>query len=146
MVAKNLQYLQQIVIKHLNSIRTVFPASKNLLCRWHIEKNVLTHCKKHVNAEDKRDSFIKDYTDIVYSSNEAVFYLKLDLFKAKYSEFSCALDYVLETFTLKSQFVEAWTTSIRHFNSINTSRVESSYLNAVYVQKSIIQKIVFLIT
>ena len=35
----------------MNSISLVFPDSKNLICVWHINKNVLAHCKKYFNEE-----------------------------------------------------------------------------------------------
>jgi hypothetical protein len=31
----------------IKAIRVVFPESKNLLCRWHINKNISANCKKH---------------------------------------------------------------------------------------------------
>ena len=30
----------------MNVVRLVFPTTTNLLCRWHISKNVLANCKK----------------------------------------------------------------------------------------------------
>ncbi|XP_028052909.1 protein FAR1-RELATED SEQUENCE 5-like [Camellia sinensis] len=37
----------------MNAICTVFPATTNLLCRWHIGKNVLANCKKMFETKDK---------------------------------------------------------------------------------------------
>ncbi|KAL7193515.1 hypothetical protein ACSBR2_025178 [Camellia fascicularis] len=34
----------------MNAICTVFPGTTNLLCRWHIRKNVLVNCKKMVES------------------------------------------------------------------------------------------------
>ncbi|KAL7224361.1 hypothetical protein ACSBR1_025757 [Camellia fascicularis] len=37
----------------MNAICTVFPGTTNLLCRWHIRKNVLVNCKKMFETKDK---------------------------------------------------------------------------------------------
>ena len=31
----------------MNALETTFPQTQNLLCVWHIEKNVVSHCKQH---------------------------------------------------------------------------------------------------
>ena len=31
----------------MNAIKVVFPRTTNLLCVWHIEKNILVNCKRH---------------------------------------------------------------------------------------------------
>ena len=36
----------------MNAIHIVFPRTMNLLCIWHIEKNVLRNCKGHFEKEE----------------------------------------------------------------------------------------------
>ena len=43
----------------LAAIGSVFPRSKNLVCRWHIAKNLLKNCRQHFTAKDW-ESYTKD--------------------------------------------------------------------------------------
>ena len=36
----------------MNAIRVVFPRPGNLLCVWHIEKNILVNYKLHLDKEE----------------------------------------------------------------------------------------------
>jgi len=36
----------------LNAIPLVFPQAKNILCLWHVNKNVRTRCKKHFPKDE----------------------------------------------------------------------------------------------
>ena len=42
----------------MNAIRIVFPRTMNLLCIWHIEKNVLRNCKCHFEKEEDWFTFL----------------------------------------------------------------------------------------
>ena len=42
----------------MNAIATIFPQATSLLCRWHINKNVLAKCKKLFEKKEKWDMFI----------------------------------------------------------------------------------------
>ncbi|KAL4568210.1 hypothetical protein LXL04_023817 [Taraxacum kok-saghyz] len=47
----------------MNAIKKVFPNMTNLLCIWHIEKNVLPHCKKYFDAEEFDNFMASTMTD-----------------------------------------------------------------------------------
>ncbi|KAL7233195.1 hypothetical protein ACSBR1_016929 [Camellia fascicularis] len=81
----------------MNAICTVFPETTNLLCRWHIGKNVLANCKKMFETKDKWEMFIMSWNMLVMSSSE------------------------------ESKFVVAWTDTFMHFGNSTTNRVESSH-------------------
>ena len=57
----------------LNAIRRVFPTAKNLLCRWHISRNVLAHCKRLFETKEKWDKFIMTWNILVLSTTEDEF-------------------------------------------------------------------------
>ena len=42
----------------MNAISIVFPGAKHLLCRWHINRNILAKCKKLFETKEKWDQFI----------------------------------------------------------------------------------------
>ena len=37
----------------MNAVQTVFSESHNLLCIWHINKNVLVNCRPHFQTNDE---------------------------------------------------------------------------------------------
>ncbi|CAG8847559.1 3828_t:CDS:1, partial [Racocetra persica] len=43
----------------VNALKQVFPESKNFLCQWHIDKNIMSKCKKNFYAEDEWKEFLQ---------------------------------------------------------------------------------------
>ena len=43
----------------MNAISIVFPQTKNVLCIWHINKNILTHTRKHFNDSNEFEQFLQ---------------------------------------------------------------------------------------
>ncbi|KAL7206120.1 hypothetical protein ACSBR2_018931 [Camellia fascicularis] len=113
----------------MNLICTVFPAITNLLCRWHIGKNVLANCKKMFETKDKWEMFIMSWNMLVMSSYEEVYMQRLSLLYSEFSTYQDALHYVTSSWldTYKSKFVAAWTDTFMHFGNSTTNRVESSH-------------------
>ncbi|CAG8759375.1 23181_t:CDS:2, partial [Racocetra persica] len=56
----------------INAICIVFSESKNFLCIWHIEKNMLANCRNHFSTEELSD-FLKSWTTIIKSKMEEDF-------------------------------------------------------------------------
>src|ERR1051325_2608986 len=53
----------------MKAIETVFPKTTNLLCRFHINKNVKAKCKEYV-VDDMRESIEKMWYELVRASDE----------------------------------------------------------------------------
>ena len=51
----------------MKAIKLVFPKIVNLLCVWHIEKNILSKCKPHFKEEEDWTTFLNDWTAIINS-------------------------------------------------------------------------------
>jgi hypothetical protein len=49
----------------MSAISSVFPNSANLLCLWHINKNVLANCRKHFENQESFDYFIDAWKELV---------------------------------------------------------------------------------
>ncbi|XP_028078008.1 uncharacterized protein LOC114279918 [Camellia sinensis] len=110
----------------MNAIVTVFPATTNLLCRWHIGKNVLAKCKKMFETKDKWEMFIMSWNMLVMSSSEEVYMQRLFLLYSEFSTYQDALHYVTSSWLdpYKSKFVAAWTDTFMHFgNSTTNSKI-----------------------
>ncbi|KAJ9549306.1 hypothetical protein OSB04_021849 [Centaurea solstitialis] len=76
----------------MNGIKNVFPATINLLCVWHIEKNVLANCKKYFGRAEEFDIFMSGWNNVVYSTTEALFEENWREFELIYKEKKDALE------------------------------------------------------
>ncbi|CAL2270865.1 unnamed protein product [Prunus armeniaca] len=57
----------------MKTIHIVFPSACNLLCMWHIEKNILANCKPHFREEVDWVAFLSTWADLIKSPNESSF-------------------------------------------------------------------------
>jgi histone-lysine N-methyltransferase SETD2 len=67
----------------MNAIESVFPGSKNVLCSWHINKNILARCKPcfHNQNESKWDNFLEQWNGIAFSETSSEFEEKWNAFE-----------------------------------------------------------------
>jgi hypothetical protein len=61
----------------MNAIEIVFPHSVNMLCTWHINKNVCARMAVHV-PKDMRESLQNLWYNVVFSQNEVEFQQRLN--------------------------------------------------------------------
>nr|KAJ0198150.1 hypothetical protein LSAT_V11C700356530 [Lactuca sativa] len=88
----------------MNAIKMVFPNTTNLLCIWHIEKNVLANCNKHFTNTEEFDIFMSNWNNQV------------------------AIEYIKNTWLLwKEKFVSAWTENNLHFGNRSSLRTEGAH-------------------
>ncbi|XP_071699208.1 protein FAR1-RELATED SEQUENCE 5-like [Rutidosis leptorrhynchoides] len=112
----------------MNAISKVFPAATNLLCVWHIEKNVLANCKKHFKREAEFDIFMSSWKNVIYSITEAIFLNNWWEFKLSYEVKKEAIDYITNIWLpWKEKFVSAWTEKYLHFGNRTSSRAEGAH-------------------
>ncbi|KAL5154235.1 Protein FAR1-RELATED SEQUENCE 5 [Glycine soja] len=97
----------------MNAVKDVFPECTNLLCSFHINKNVNVKCKSLIAQKNAWDYF--------------------DECQKKF-EMTCApwpmfVDYVKETWIIphKEKFVPAWTNKVMHLGNTTTNMVESAH-------------------
>ena len=112
----------------MNAISTVFPSCQNLLCRWHINKNIVANCKTGFSDEDW-GKFMDEWNFMVSSTSIQAFEEAVFLFKEKFA--TCRLstwNYINTTWMPhKEKFVECFINRFPHFGSVNTSRVEGNH-------------------
>ncbi|CAG8678443.1 967_t:CDS:2, partial [Scutellospora calospora] len=115
----------------MNALSIVFPSSANLLCVWHISKNVLKNCKplfpKGMNNEESTEwqDFLSRWNDIVESETEEEFNTKWRDFRSTYANKSTAITYLEKTWIpWKERFVKAWSNTLFHLGTTVTSRIE----------------------
>ncbi|XP_073220689.1 uncharacterized protein [Cicer arietinum] len=101
----------------MNAVENVFPKVVNLLCLFHICKNVKATCKMTVFPKKKQVQIMEAWEALIYSYDEAQYYMKLAIFEGICSSCSIFYDYVHEQWLIphKERFVEAWTNRVMHF-------------------------------
>lgn len=123
----------------INTIDRIFPEAKNLLCQWHIQKNILGKCKRYFSAEsddanstlateDSWTEFQRTWSTVVRTQSAAEFDTAWQNMKATYRRRIFAIQYI-ETIwlPLKERFACPWADQHRHYGTIVTSRVESAH-------------------
>ncbi|GLT93672.1 hypothetical protein SLE2022_114520 [Rubroshorea leprosula] len=122
----------------MNAIQVVFPSATNLLCVWHIEKNILSNCKRHFEAQEDWDAFMSSWNGVIRSSSEIDFEKNWRLFEELYKERREVLTYIEKTWLpFKEQFVDAWAEKFPHFRHRVFSRAEGAHAKLkAYLQVS----------
>ncbi|XP_077215582.1 protein FAR1-RELATED SEQUENCE 5-like [Tasmannia lanceolata] len=54
----------------MKAIEIVFPTAINLLCVWHIDKNILSKCKRHFQDGDNWEEFLSSWNTLINSPAE----------------------------------------------------------------------------
>ncbi|KAL5146501.1 hypothetical protein HKD37_06G016326 [Glycine soja] len=101
----------------MNEVKTIFLECTNLLCRFHIDKNV------------KANYVMDAWGSLVDYPLEEQFDECLKKFEIACSPWPMFVDYVNETWIIpqKENFVTAWTNKVMHVGNTTTNKVESAH-------------------
>ena len=107
----------------MNAIANVFPDAVNLICLWHINKNIVAKYAKII-GKNKWSSFEAQWKSLVYSPTIEWYEQQLSILKRDYAMFPRAIAYLENTWLKdhKERFVQAWTDKVMHFGNTTTSR------------------------
>ncbi|KAL5184873.1 Protein FAR1-RELATED SEQUENCE 5 [Glycine soja] len=124
----------------MNAVKTVFPDCTNLLCRFHIDKNVKAKCKTLVTQKNAWDYVMEAWGTLVDCPNESSFDEYLKNFEMACSPWPMFVDYVCQTWMVphKERFVKAWANKVMHLENTTTNRVESAH----WLLKRLLQNVV----
>jgi len=121
----------------ISCIETLFPESTHLLCRWHVNMNVLAKTKKYFPAPIKGPTgkaerhpsfkaFLGDWNTLLSSSTEQSFNEQLETMKREHP--TGAISYCTRTWLLwKEKLVAYWVNQSYHFGVTVTSPIEGCY-------------------
>ncbi|KAJ1423146.1 MULE transposase domain [Sesbania bispinosa] len=111
----------------MNAIQSVFPSSYNLLCQFHIAKNVKAKCKQLVAPSTLQQPIMDAWMSVIQSPTEVDF----DDRFAQFEELCppTFFDYVNKTWIIphKEKFVAAWIDRVMHLGNTTTNKVESAH-------------------
>ncbi|KAH1253358.1 Protein FAR1-RELATED SEQUENCE 5 [Glycine max] len=113
----------------MNAMKNVFPKCTNLLCRFHIDKNVKAKCKCLVGQKNVWDYVMDNWGTLVNCPSKQQFAESLQKFQIACSPWSMFVDYVNDTWIIphKEKFITTWTNKVMHLGNTTTNRVESAH-------------------
>jgi MULE transposase domain/FAR1 DNA-binding domain len=116
----------------MKAISFSFPTAKNLLCLWHINKNVLMHGQRHgifQASTEKEEEFLKIWNQLIAASSIDEYDLRLSVIQNTYRQYPHFLRYLDNTWLQnhKERFVQYWTNRYLHFGHRETSRAEGAH-------------------
>ncbi|KAH1249259.1 hypothetical protein GmHk_05G012659 [Glycine max] len=122
-------YLEDRDLSLMNVVKVVFPKCKNLLCRFHIDKNVKAKCESLVGQKNAWDYVMDSWGNLVDCPSEQEFPEHLQRFQVACSPWPMFTDYVCETWIVpyNEKFILAWTNKVMHLGNTTTNRVESAH-------------------
>jgi len=116
----------------MNVIQNVFPEACNLLCRFHINKNVKVKCKMLVHPREAWDVVMKAWTSVIDCKDCEAFPKCVEGFESACLAWPIFFEYVRKTWITphKEKFVFAWTNKVMHmgnttFRNENVNRMAS---------------------
>jgi hypothetical protein len=112
----------------MNGIARVFSGCHNILCCWHINKNILANCKTRF-SDVEWQQFMERWNMLISSTSVKLFDTALGVFKETYSRtHPVAWQYINMTWMPhKETFVTYYIDEFPHFGSASTSRVEGNH-------------------
>ncbi|KAL5147413.1 putative protein FAR1-RELATED SEQUENCE 10 [Glycine soja] len=113
----------------MNAVKTVFPESTNLLCRFHIDKNVKAKGKSLIGEKNAWDYVMDNWGTLVDCPSEHQFHESHQKFQVACLPWPVFIDYVNDTWIIshKEKFITAWTNKVMHLGNTTTNRVESAH-------------------
>ncbi|XP_026402119.1 uncharacterized protein LOC113297758 isoform X2 [Papaver somniferum] len=112
----------------IRGISDIFPQASQLLCTYHISKDVASNCKKHFQNSEELDIFLKEWNEITQAKTHIDFYDGFAEFERKWVNYPACLRYLRETWLeQKEHFVSSWTSEVKHFGYTTTNRAKKAH-------------------
>ncbi|XP_068504274.1 uncharacterized protein [Phaseolus vulgaris] len=113
----------------MNAIRMVFPEAYNLLCRFHIDKNVKAKCKMLVHPREAWDQVMEVWGSVVDCDIVEVFEDRVNTLRVVCSPWPIFVDYVMDTWLRphKEKIVKAWIDKVMHLGNTTSNKVKAAH-------------------
>jgi len=98
----------------MNAVKIIFLECTNLLCRFHIDKNVKAKCRSLIGQKNAWDYVMDAWGSLIDSPFKHQFDDCLKKFEIAYSPWPMFVDYVHQTWMIphKERFVKVWTNKV----------------------------------
>ncbi|KAE8230018.1 hypothetical protein CF326_g4990 [Tilletia indica] len=110
-----------------NALARVFPQAQHNLCRWHINKNIVTNCKRAFPEEDAFVEFQRAWNQVVGAASEAEYETMIEAFLAALDDLPDVREYITGLLDVKEKYISAWADKHLHLGSTSSSRVEGAH-------------------
>lgn len=112
----------------MNAIKVVFPEAMNLLCRYHINKNVHAHIKKLAKG-DRVESLMTLWHHVVDATFDFEFNEALHDLEQSSTDIPQLMAYVNKQWLYphKERFCGPWTDKVRHYGNTTTNRYANCF-------------------
>jgi hypothetical protein len=114
----------------INAIRMKFSNVEHVFCTWHINNNVLSHCKRKFDIVEIWETFFNEWKAIMYVSTQQKYLDAWNFISDKYNlSHSECIEYLLNTYIThyRRRFVRFFINQILHFDTIVTSKEEKTH-------------------
>ncbi len=111
----------------MSAITSSFPTAQNILCTWHIEKNVLGNLRKNFETEELWEKFMTTWKGLLICQDASQVQKQWDEIASSYA--GVVADYLKKTWMpYKELFISAWTDKVQHLGHRVTSVPKVSIL------------------
>ncbi|XP_012828637.1 PREDICTED: uncharacterized protein LOC105949879 [Erythranthe guttata] len=114
----------------MKALTNVYPSSHHLLCRWHVNKNILANCKKLFTKDiTKWKQFQSVFSALIEINTIEEFNEDWESIKRTFIGYPPAIAYVSNSWLdpYKERLVSVWTNKCTHFGTYTSSRVEGAH-------------------
>ncbi|XP_052723064.1 uncharacterized protein LOC108336891 [Vigna angularis] len=113
----------------MNAISSVFPESYQMLCRFHILKNVKAKCKMLVHSTEVWEVLMDAWENVMDCADESLFAEYVNGFEYASRSWPLFFEYVNQNLIIpySTYFVKFWTNKVMHLGNTTTNRAESAH-------------------
>ncbi|XP_052724909.1 protein FAR1-RELATED SEQUENCE 5-like isoform X2 [Vigna angularis] len=114
----------------MNAISSVFPESYQMLCRFHILKNVKAKCKMLVHSTEVWEVLMDAWENVMDCADESLFAEYVNGFEYASRSWPLFFEYVNQNWIIpySTYFVKFWTNKVMHLGNTTTNRCIAALL------------------
>ncbi len=117
-------------LRLINVLHLIFFIVRHLLCVWHVNKNVLTHCKSDFIIKETWEKFYSKWQAMMYAHIIEIYQEKWNKLQNDYYAKHFEIINYLKNIWIRSfdrKIIKCYTNKIRHFFIISTSRSKNAH-------------------
>ena len=110
----------------MSALSDTFPNASFLLCRWHINENILAKQRTAFQSSEAWQEFNQTWNELVAATTMADFETQIVVMHDRFP--AASMSYLETTWLVyKERFITAFLRNKHHYGHVTTSRVESAH-------------------